>query len=985
MPEVISLASFDFDSTRLEKTLSDLQVRMVALQKEQRAVSSSMKENDALFKVGAKSVEDYNKTNQQLFDTQKDLQRQQAVVNKEYRTAATLQQQLIDSDNKRISSTQALNNALNAEIKTIAEARKNNKDLLAIRNQLDLSTKEGVEQLGIINTQLDKNNEFIKSNVSAYEKQKINIGNYTQSIKEAITQSGLFGGKIQQVTQVFNSFSPIFNTINNDIKNTINQLNIFGAASQEAGDKADDTAEATQKLSNGQKALAAGMNVATGAVRIFTVALAATGIGVLIGGIALLISTFKSFTPLIDKVEQGMAAAGAAFNVVKNAIISLVTGAKSFTDVFKNLGSSMMEAAVAAAQLAKAQQDLDDITDQLTVASAKNRAEINRLNIQAKDRTKTEEERIALLQKASKIEQLDFDLRKKVSDGKLNLAYQEIAIAAQLSDSEIEQLKKSGLAYKEVTEQKTGNNDELYDNLKNALLESTEIENEFYSNQEKNINRQNKLIEDAEAEREKASERQLKAQDEAIQKQREAIDLFVAQQGDRARTLQEQLDLDRQIADKQKAVLDAELKAKKISYEKYQTEVININNEISKKQEEIIVESAQRELDEFIKLNQSKLSEGQLLTEELLEQELSREQSIQAQRDAFSLEQRNQGLINEQQYQDSLLATKEEYLLKEQELNKTFEDQQKAQRELNRALEFESQLLALEENAWTEFERKQMIADQQRSIEEEKLKSDLANDLITTENFLAAMSNLEAQSALVSEKIDKEKNQYKIGVASQTFGNLATIAGKETAAGKAFAIAQTTIDTYASAVAAYKSLAGIPVYGPVLGGIAAGAAVASGLKSVKDIASTPVPSASGGGSGGGTLQAPRIQGFAEGGVVNGGIGINRSNGDNVLITAKKGEVILNEQQRNIIGSELLSFAGVPGFANGGLIGALPSNQQSVQSLITQGFDATLISEAVKEGAREGSLAGSYEGSSKGSQDGIVDLSTNRLIQAQATF
>ena len=72
---------------------------------------------------------------------------------------------------------------------------------------------------------------------------------------------------------------------------------------------------------------------------------------------------------------------------------------------------------------------------------------------------------------------------------------------------------------------------------------------------------------------------------------------------------------------------------------------------------------------------------------------------------------------------------------------------------------------------------------------------------------------------------------------------------------KAVAIAQTTIDTYQSATASYKSLAGIPVVGPALGFAAAAAAVIAGILNVKNIVSTPVPQVSSEGGGGGSASA----------------------------------------------------------------------------------------------------------------------------------
>lgn len=70
-----------------------------------------------------------------------------------------------------------------------------------------------------------------------------------------------------------------------------------------------------------------------------------------------------------------------------------------------------------------------------------------------------------------------------------------------------------------------------------------------------------------------------------------------------------------------------------------------------------------------------------------------------------------------------------------------------------------------------------------------------------------------------------------------------------------------------------------------------------------------------------------IQGFADGGVISGelvteshGKSIQRSNGDNRLITAKVGEVVLNKQQQAALGGyKTFAKIGVPGFATGGVV------------------------------------------------------------------
>ena len=108
-----------------------------------------------------------------------------------------------------------------------------------------------------------------------------------------------------------------------------------------------------------------------------------------------------------------------------------------------------------------------------------------------------------------------------------------------------------------------------------------------------------------------------------------------------------------------------------------------------------------------------------------------------------------------------------------------------------------------------------------------------------------AVSNFAEDSAEQEVTWAEMSMNEKLNLAKQGFNNLATILGEETAAGKAAAIASATISTYQSAVSSYNSLSGIPVVGPILGGLAAGAAVASGFAQVKAITGTKLPTLGG--------------------------------------------------------------------------------------------------------------------------------------------
>lgn len=96
------------------------------------------------------------------------------------------------------------------------------------------------------------------------------------------------------------------------------------------------------------------------------------------------------------------------------------------------------------------------------------------------------------------------------------------------------------------------------------------------------------------------------------------------------------------------------------------------------------------------------------------------------------------------------------------------------------------------------------------------------------QSSIVAFANFEKQTAL-------EKSNAVVGLGAATFKTMANQSKTAFKAYKAFAIAQAVINTYQSATGAYNSLAGIPIVGPVLGGIAAAAAVMQGMQQVRQI------------------------------------------------------------------------------------------------------------------------------------------------------
>jgi hypothetical protein len=77
--------------------------------------------------------------------------------------------------NKELKATVELENT---EANSIARARAELKGLNLLRNNVNVATAEGREQLIKLNAEIDRNNKFIKENADAALKQKLNIGNY---------------------------------------------------------------------------------------------------------------------------------------------------------------------------------------------------------------------------------------------------------------------------------------------------------------------------------------------------------------------------------------------------------------------------------------------------------------------------------------------------------------------------------------------------------------------------------------------------------------------------------------------------------------------------------------------------------------------------------------------------------------------------------------------------------------------------------------
>lgn len=875
---------------QLDINTSALIAKMTATRAEIDKIKQSQKD---LTSANLQASDAYTQNAVQLNRLQSSYNQQKMVVT-----------QLTTATDKFASLTQATTAAINKENTSITEAKENNKQLITLRNELNTSTEAGKAALNSINEKLDANNKYIKDNVSGYEKQKIGIGDYKTAIGGALNDTGLFGGKVQEVTQALGNFSGIFTTMKNQVKDGAAQIR--------------SSASATEGMTTAQKALSIATAVGTGAMRIFTVALAATGIGLIIAAVVLLIGYFKTFDPLVDKLEQGMAAFGAAIRVVQQALASLFDSTQDSGKAFSELGDNMAKAAKDAAKLKAAQQDLADLQNSQEVANAKASQQYDELILKSKNRTLTEKERIAFLQKAEAIETANYRQRSALADADLKQSIEAARIKGGLSNEELANLQRNTIAYGTYLLNQGKITDEELSNLKKAELGKISIDAESTKRLEKNQNAQDKLADDAQAKREKAAadaeaaaqKRTAAAQkliDDAIKKNNEELQLYIASEGIRKKTMSDQLAFEETVKNKRLANLQAEFDAGKISKTKFETDKLNITNEFAKKQADVAVANADLELAAFLSTHESKINSNKFLNDTLYQQELDRINRVSEAEAAAATARLVAGTINADEYNAQIKAIDDKYAADKVATQLAKEEADK-----------EKQAIDLQNKIVTEGEA--FAFDLALQTEQENQRYQL--ELAAAEKTGADTDIIKQKHATIQKGIERSVQDNKLQLASDTFGNLAAILGKESAAGKAMAVAQATMDTYKAATSAYSAMSGIPIVGPVLGAIAAGAAVVAGIANVKKITSTKtasVPTRAEGGA---------IPTLSNGVINNGSNVVPLSNGDDTLAYVKQGEVILNqEQQARAGGHRFFQSIGVPGFANGGFVGS-PSYSQA---------------------------------------------------------
>lgn len=197
----------------------------------------------------------------------------------------------------------------------------------------------------------------------------------------------------------------------------------------------------------------------------------------------------------------------------------------------------------------------------------------------------------------------------------------------------------------------------------------------------------------------------------------------------------------------------------------------------------------------------------------------------------------------------------------EQERNRKKEQKEKDDKEAQDKKAKDQEKLYKDLELKKEFDK--LTFEEQRNILTER-ETALLNDELLTEEQRTTLKQQYADARIKIDELEAQAKAKMVAAIGQTLATASELLGKNTVAGKAMAIAATTVDTLQSSMSAYKGMVAV-IPGPagiVAGGVAAAGAIATGLATVKKIVSVKVPGGGGGGS------APSISASSTGGGVS---------------------------------------------------------------------------------------------------------------------
>ena len=773
MAEKITIAEIDVNINSLIKSTADVKKEIDKLKKEQTELTKAGESASEAFVQNAS-----------------DLKVLTSAYNQNIKVLASQTQATTDLTIRE----QLLAQAYDSEVTSIAEAREQNKLLNKLRNEANATTEEGREEIERLNALLDRNNEFIKENGDAYLKQKINIGNYSESIKTALSDLNLFNGG----------------------------LGGFIERSKEAGG-----------VGNLVKGSLTGMAQGFAGVTKASLAFIATPIGAVL---ALLVGAFALIQNALSRSEDATNKLKGAFSIF-SGIINTVLKA------LEPLGEFLIDGIVMGLELAgKAVEAYIDLVsgaleflgfDEASKAVSDFNDELKNGVKSAKDLAQAEAE-LEKAQRRARLTQLQFqkdaEKLRQLRDDETLSTQERIKANEDLGNVLKEQLKQElaianlALVVANKRIEQEGRTKEALDAQLDALTQIADIEERITGQQSEQLVNRNSLIKEA---NDRARELRQKRIDDAIRESKALIDLFVAEQGFKKKELEDEFAFEQSLTDKRLALLKQEFDAGKLSRTEYEATKLDISNEFLQKQAELTVEFARRDLDAFIENSKSIIDTTKFISDQIIIEENARLTALSEQKKSFAQLQFQEGLITEFEFQQKITQIQKD----EQAVRDANELARKEQKKEADRIDLENQRLI-----------EDLIFQDELAIQAQRLEQQRLLEVANAERTGADITKINQKFALLQRKIDLESQKAKVDAYRNSIGEVGALLQAFGIKNKNLAISFATADAFLAATSAYlaelKAPSGVPGETTARAIFAGAKALGFGLANVAKIAKT---------------------------------------------------------------------------------------------------------------------------------------------------
>ena len=951
--ERINIAQVDIDVEALINKSAEVRQRIMEVSDQMKALK------DALNKGGI-SVQEYTRQMALLQNAQRENQREQRAYDNLISSHIAVQHQ-----------TMQANNTLTGSIRELGTALAQNRRIYEDFTQAQRESAEGKQLLETIHAQDEAYRELQRS----IGVTQVDVGNYRQAILDALGDNQAFGTSMNGIVNSFNNLRVNVIALSTPFVNFVQTGRLAPAA-------LNATAAATGNVSTGMKVLRG--------------AIIATGIGALVVVLGSLIAYFTSTQEGINKVNKVLTPLKVVFQTLigvvqnfgkylleaithpKQMLIDLLDFLKGqfmnrlngMIDIFKGIGKiitgdikeGIKQVGEAAAQTVtgvenvvgkvkdageamsdtideavKRGQRIEEINQKLSSSEAdfiQQTAELKQLfkeqNMIAEDTTKTFAEREEAAKKSIEIQK---QINKLAEDR--NGLEQEL-LNLKFASNDTSDADRAELARKKA-----------------ELAEQAAARIEAITTQNNKVNTIRKAANDqANAQAKEAADKARAHLEEQLKWQREAVEEYVKTNSAVAQSLQERLAIEEKGMQDRLALLDKEKANGLIKKNEYEKQKREIEEAYLKTRAELSIEAVKKEAEQYEAQNKTKIESETRLTAELIVQEQARQDAIY-QKKVEALEKEKQlkqemhawDYNAEDAYQQQLQELREGYNEKSRELNKQQSDIEKEEKKSQQELDFQDKLLTLQEQGATQWEIEEEQMRQNHEQEREALNELLAGNQVSQEEYNKRLSILNRKQSQDEINLKRKTEESKLSLAQSVFGGLKSLAGEQSALGKAAAIAEATINTYLGVSKAISQ--GLP-----MGAVMAAVTLATGMMNVKKIVETDVKYEKGG--------LLKGNSHSEGGIpftVAGRGGFE----------AEGGEYIVNKRATAMYFPVLEAINRSAGYGNynpvymaaGGVIKQIPDAQIDYKEMMN----------AIKEGAMQGTQAGAYEGSMQGALQG----------------